>query len=115
MPGWRWRRTTRWRSICTWPRLTRPSRGWNTSNGSTRFSTSAWRFAPAESGCPTEPWVEHFEWLNPLFNERMEIRDGRIWVPDRPGLGFTLSDQMRALTKETAKFGAAWPRHWGSA
>ena len=54
---------------------------------------------------PTEPWVEHFEWLNPLFNERMEIRDGRIWVPERPGLGFTLSEQMRALTKETAEFG----------
>ena len=41
---------------------------------------------------PTEPWVEHFEWLNPLFNERIEIRDGRMWLPDRPGLGFTLSD-----------------------
>jgi L-alanine-DL-glutamate epimerase-like enolase superfamily enzyme len=54
---------------------------------------------------PTEPWVEHFEWLNPLFNERIEIRDGRIWVPERPGLGFTLSDQMRALTKEKADFG----------
>ena len=54
---------------------------------------------------PTEPWVEHFEWLNPLFNERMEIRDGRIWVPDRPGLGVTVSDQMRALTKESAEFG----------
>ncbi len=25
---------------------------------------------------PTEPWVEHFEWLNPLFNERIDIRDG---------------------------------------
>jgi L-alanine-DL-glutamate epimerase-like enolase superfamily enzyme len=49
--------------------------------------------------------VEHFEWLNPLFSERMEIRDGRIWVPDRPGLGITLSDQMRALTKERAEFG----------
>jgi len=54
---------------------------------------------------PTEPWVEHFEWLNPLFNERIEIRDGRIWVPDRQGLGVTLSDQMRALTKESAEFG----------
>ncbi|HEX2284099.1 MAG TPA: enolase C-terminal domain-like protein, partial [Mycobacterium sp.] len=54
---------------------------------------------------PTEPWVEHFEWLNPLFNERTEIRDGRMFVPDRSGLGFTLSDRMRALTKETAEFG----------
>jgi L-talarate/galactarate dehydratase len=54
---------------------------------------------------PTEPWVEHFEWLNPLFDERIEIRDGRMWLPDRPGLGFTLSDRMRALTKESAEFG----------
>ena len=56
---------------------------------------------------PTEPWVEHFEWLNPLFDERIRrIRDGRMWLPDRPGLGFTLSDRMRALTKETAEFSA---------
>ena len=54
---------------------------------------------------PTEPWVEHFEWLNPLFDERIEIRDGRMWLPERPGLGFTLSDQMRALTTESASFG----------
>ena len=25
---------------------------------------------------PTEPWVEHFDWLEPLFNERLEIKDG---------------------------------------
>ena len=54
---------------------------------------------------PTEPWVEHFEWLTPLFEERVDIRDGRMWVPDRPGLGFTLSAQMRALTVDTATFG----------
>jgi L-alanine-DL-glutamate epimerase-like enolase superfamily enzyme len=54
---------------------------------------------------PTEPWVEHFEWLNPLFEERVEIRDGRMWVPDRPGLGLTPSSRMRTLTLETATFG----------
>ncbi|MFC5730629.1 MULTISPECIES: L-talarate/galactarate dehydratase [Nocardioides] len=54
---------------------------------------------------PSEPWVEHFEWLNPLFEERIDIHDGRMWVPDRPGLGFTLSERMRALTVETATFG----------
>jgi L-talarate/galactarate dehydratase len=53
---------------------------------------------------PTEPWVEHFEWLNPLFVERIDIHDGRMWLPERPGLGFTLSDRMRALTEETAEF-----------
>jgi L-talarate/galactarate dehydratase len=55
---------------------------------------------------PTEPWVEHFEWLNPLFDERIDIHDGRMWLPDRPGLGFTLSPRMRDLTRETAEVGS---------
>lgn len=54
---------------------------------------------------PREPWVEHFEWLNPLFNERLETRDGRMIVPNRPGLGFTLSEQARAWTTDTVEFG----------
>nr|WP_276084308.1 mandelate racemase/muconate lactonizing enzyme family protein [Nonomuraea thailandensis] len=56
---------------------------------------------------PREPWVEHFEWLNPLFNERLETRDGRMIVPDRPGLGFTLSDQCRKWTVDSVEFGKA--------
>jgi L-alanine-DL-glutamate epimerase-like enolase superfamily enzyme len=55
---------------------------------------------------PREPWVEHFDWLEPLFNERLETKDGRMIVPDRPGLGVTLSDQARALTSESVEFGA---------
>lgn len=55
---------------------------------------------------PREPWVEHFDWLDPLFNERLETKDGRMIVPDRPGLGVTLSDQARAWTTETVEFGA---------
>jgi L-alanine-DL-glutamate epimerase-like enolase superfamily enzyme len=47
---------------------------------------------------PFEPWVEHFEWLEPLFQERLRIQDGRMWVPSRPGLGLTLSDRARAWT-----------------
>jgi L-alanine-DL-glutamate epimerase-like enolase superfamily enzyme len=47
---------------------------------------------------PHEPWVEHFDWLYPLFNERLEIRGGRMYVSDRPGLGVTLSEQARAWT-----------------
>lgn len=53
-----------------------------------------------------EPWTEHFEWLEPLFNERLEIKDGRMRVPDRPGLGLSLSKQARAWTRERARFGA---------
>ena len=55
---------------------------------------------------PREPWVEHFDWLDPLFNERLETKDGRMIVPDRPGLGITLSDEARAWTTESVEFGA---------
>ncbi|MHA7140304.1 L-talarate/galactarate dehydratase [Arthrobacter sp. Sr33] len=54
---------------------------------------------------PREPWVEHFEWLNPLFNERLQTIDGRMIVPNRPGLGFTLSEQAAAWTSDTVEFG----------
>jgi L-alanine-DL-glutamate epimerase-like enolase superfamily enzyme len=54
---------------------------------------------------PREPWVEHFEWLDPLFNERLETKDGRMLVPDRPGLGFTTSDQCKAWTIDSCDFG----------
>ncbi|MEY4417182.1 MAG: hypothetical protein RIQ53_4475, partial [Pseudomonadota bacterium] len=54
---------------------------------------------------PTETWVEHFDWLEPLFEERIEIRDGRMVVPRRPGLGLTLSGQARAWTCQSQTFG----------
>ncbi|GAA1487593.1 L-talarate/galactarate dehydratase [Brachybacterium sacelli] len=56
---------------------------------------------------PRETWVEHFDWLDPLFEERLETRDGRMLVPDRPGLGVTLSEQARAWTTESVAFGTA--------
>ncbi|KIS28221.1 mandelate racemase/muconate lactonizing protein [Arthrobacter sp. SPG23] len=55
---------------------------------------------------PREPWVEHFDWLDPLFNERLETKNGRMLVPDRPGLGVSLSDQARAWSTESVEFGA---------
>ena len=54
---------------------------------------------------PLEPWVEHVEWLEPLFNVRLDIRDGRMWVPSRPGLGLSLNEQARGCTVQTARFG----------
>ncbi|RZI62748.1 MAG: mandelate racemase/muconate lactonizing enzyme family protein [Rubrivivax sp.] len=54
---------------------------------------------------PTEPWVEHFDWLEPLFNERLEIAGGRMLVPDRPGLGLSLSEQARVWTREQTEVG----------
>lgn len=54
---------------------------------------------------PTEPWVEHFDWLEPLFNERLDIRNGRMLVPTRPGLGVSLSERARSWTRERAEVG----------
>lgn len=44
---------------------------------------------------PHEAWVEHIEWLEPAFNERLDIKNGRMHLPDRPGLGFSLSPQAQ--------------------
>ena len=54
---------------------------------------------------PTEPWVEHFDWLEPLFEERLELREGRMVVPTRPGLGLTMSERARNWTRDRCKFG----------
>jgi L-alanine-DL-glutamate epimerase-like enolase superfamily enzyme len=56
---------------------------------------------------PIEPWVEHFDWLHPLFNERLETRDGRMHLSDRPGLGVTLTEQARAWTVDRVHVDAA--------
>jgi L-alanine-DL-glutamate epimerase-like enolase superfamily enzyme len=52
-----------------------------------------------------EPWTEHFEWLEPLFNERLEVKGGRMLLPNRAGLGFTLSEQARHWTAERMQAG----------
>jgi L-talarate/galactarate dehydratase len=59
---------------------------------------------------PHGTWVEHFDWLHPLFNERLEIRDGRMHLSDRLGLGFTLTDQARAWTVDTVTVDATTVR-----
>jgi L-alanine-DL-glutamate epimerase-like enolase superfamily enzyme len=56
---------------------------------------------------PRAPWVEHFEWLEPLFEERLEIADGVMRVPTRPGLGLTLTGQAREWTTASAVIDAA--------
>jgi len=48
-------------------------------------------------------WVEHFEWLEPLFEERAVITVGTMVVPTGPGLGLTLTDQARQWTTATER------------
>lgn len=41
---------------------------------------------------PLSSWIEHIEWLQPMFNETMEIKDGTMLVPQRLGSGFTFNE-----------------------
>ncbi|SPF80042.1 L-talarate/galactarate dehydratase [Pseudoprimorskyibacter insulae] len=54
---------------------------------------------------PEETWVEHFHMLEPLFNERLDIENGRVAVPDRPGLGLSITGQGRDWTRNTVSVG----------
>ncbi len=51
-----------------------------------------------------QAWVEHFEWLEPAFNERLEIADGYMRVPNRPGLGLTPHEQLKQWTVADVTF-----------
>lgn len=53
----------------------------------------------------SEPWVEHFDWSSEMFNERLEVRDGRMIVSKRPGLGISLSDKALTWVKGSVEFG----------
>jgi L-talarate/galactarate dehydratase len=53
---------------------------------------------------PGTAWVEHVTWLEPLFNERLELKDGAIQVPDRAGIGLTLSERSRVWTTDRIEF-----------
>ena len=46
--------------------------------------------AGAEANCIS---VEHMPWNEPLFNESMDIEDGKIAIPARPGHGFSFDKQ----------------------
>lgn len=45
---------------------------------------------------PLESWVEHIEWLEPAFNERLRIDQGCMHLPQAPGLGFSLSEEAHS-------------------
>ncbi len=44
--------------------------------------------AASEANCIS---IEHMPWFSPLFNQPVEIDDGFIQVPGRPGSGFTFN------------------------
>ena len=38
--------------------------------------------------------VEHIDWFTGLFNEQMELTNGNLQIPDRPGTGFTFRQDL---------------------
>lgn len=48
------------------------------------------------SAYPHETWVEHFDWLEPAFNERLQITQGKMLLPSDPGLGLSLSAEAQS-------------------
>ncbi len=52
------------------------------------FTEHSLCIAGSEANCIS---VEHMPWNAPLFNEAMEINDGLINIPQRPGTGFSFN------------------------
>jgi L-alanine-DL-glutamate epimerase-like enolase superfamily enzyme len=48
------------------------------------------------SAAPTGYYLEHMPWGEALFNERLELVDGAVPVPSRPGLGFSWDEAFIA-------------------
>lgn len=42
---------------------------------------------------PNLEWSEHMPWFAPLFAEAMELEEGCLLIPERPGLGFTFDPE----------------------
>ena len=51
---------------------------------------------------PHEPWVEHFDWLEPLFNERLHDR-GRPHARARPARARLLDERAGAALDQGAR------------
>lgn len=51
-----------------------------------KFAEHSLCIAGAEASCIS---VEHMPWNQALFNQKKELRDGIIAIPDRPGIEFS--------------------------
>jgi len=51
---------------------------------------------PIAGHAPNCTWLEHMPWFAPLFNEGVIVEEGKVALPDRPGHGFTFSEEAVA-------------------
>ena len=52
---------------------------------------------------PTCHWLEYVDWAAPILQEPVQVKDGNVLIPDRPGAGI-------AWNEEAVKRYAAWGR-----
>lgn len=53
---------------------------------------------------PGAAWMEHTTWLEPLFNEPLEVKDNTVLVPNLAGIGLSLSERSRIWTTDRIEF-----------
>ena len=53
------------------------------------FTEQSLAIAGSAPGCI---FLEHMPWFAPLYREAMVLHDGKVAMPDRPGVGFTFDD-----------------------
>lgn len=72
--------------ITGWMRTAALAEAWNLPVCSHLFPESSVHVVAA---APTACFLEHMPWGSDLFQEQLELVDGLVRVPERPGLGFT--------------------------
>jgi mandelate racemase len=48
------------------------------------------------SAAPTAQWIEYVDWADSIVQEPLEIVDGAVLCPDRPGLGLLWDEDKLA-------------------
>jgi len=41
---------------------------------------------------PTAHWLEYMDWAVPIVTEPIQVKDGDVLIPDRPGSGITWNE-----------------------
>jgi mandelate racemase len=67
---------------------------------------------------PTAHWVEYVDWADAILQQPLEIADGKVLVPDRPGSGIfwdeaklNLADDLNPCCpshRRSQELGPAW-------
>lgn len=72
--------------VTGWMRTAALAEAWNLPLCSHLFPEASIHLTAASA---TTCFLEHMPWASELFQERLELVDGDILVPNRPGIGFT--------------------------